>query len=411
MKILYVSQYFPPEPGAPAARVSELCSAWAEAGHQVTVLTGMPNHPTGVVPSLYRGRTLVQEMYGKVQVVRSWIYAAANRGRIRRSFSYASFAASAVILGQWRIFNPEVVIATSPQFLCAVAGRIISIIKSAPFVFEVRDLWPESIVAVGAFPANHFAVQGLELLEKFLYQTANSIVVVTDAFQKRLMERGIPSQKIAVIKNGVDLNRFQPLPSQTKLRQRLGWEKDFVVAYVGTHGMAHGLNTVLEVASRLRERKDIRFLLVGEGAERRALELQARKKGLSQVVFLGALPREEINQVYATADVCLVPLRKNELFAKVIPSKIFEIMAMERPIILSVDGEARTLVESAGAGIFCPPEDADQMTPAILQLAGDSVLREKMGKAGRQFVSREFDRTVLAKKYLTVLESLVSSEK
>lgn len=411
MKILYVSQYFPPEPGAPAARVSELCRAWAEAGHQVTVLTGMPNHPTGKVPALYRGRTLVREMHGKVQVVRSWIYPAANKGRVRRSFSYASFAVSAVALGQWRTFTPEVVIATSPQFLCAVAGRVISIMKGAPFVFEVRDLWPESIVAVGALPANHFAVQGLEFLEKLLYRTANSIVVVTDAFKKRLVERRIPSPKIAVIKNGVDLKRFQPLPTQTKLRQRLGWGKDLVAAYVGTHGMAHGLDSVLEVANRLRERKDIHFLLVGEGAERRNLEFKARREKLSQVVFLGALPREEMNEVYATADICLVPLRKNELFTKVIPSKIFEIMAMERPIILSVDGEARTLVESAGAGIYCPPEDVDQMTEAILQLANDSVLREKMGKAGRQLVIREFDRNVLAKKYLTILETLVSPNK
>lgn len=409
MKILFLSQYFPPEPGAPAARVSELTRHWAAAGHDVTVLTGMPNHPTGVVPAEYRGRGLVREDFHGVKVVRTWIYAAANKGRVRRSLSYASYSASAVAIGQLPIEAPDVVIATSPQFLCGVAGRLIAGMRRKPFVFEVRDLWPESIVAVGALPAGHPVVRGLEVVEEHLYRAADGIVVVTDTFERRLVERGVPPSKLHVIKNGVDLERFRPGERDTELRRSLGFGGRFVLAYVGTHGMAHGLGAVLDVAARLRSRDEVRFLFVGEGAERANLEARARREGLSNVTFLGALPRERMPEVYATADACIVPLRKTELFTTVIPSKIFEILAMERPIVLSVDGEARALIEASGGGIFAPPEDVDAMTGAVLDLLSSPERRREMGRRGRAYVMREFDRKVLAERYLEVLEGITAA--
>jgi glycosyltransferase involved in cell wall biosynthesis len=406
MHILYVSQYFPPEPGAPAARVSELARAWTEAGHKVTVLTGMPNHPTGVIHDKYRQKLFVREDFHGVEVLRTWIYAAANRGKVRRSLAYASFAASAVVWGQLRAERPDVLVATSPQFLCAVAGRAISWLRRIPFVFEVRDLWPESIVAVGALPADHWLVRGLEKVEVHLYDVAQRIVVVTDSFRRRLIERGVPSDKISVIKNGVDLGRFSPLGRETSLRARLGYEDRFVVSYVGTLGMAHGLDAVLDVAKSLEGRDDIRFLFVGDGAEGVRLKARADDEGLKNVTFLGALPRDAMNEVYATSDACLVSLRKTDLFQTVIPSKIFEILAMARPVILSVDGEARSIVEASEGGIFVPPEDVAAMREAILALAIDRDRCTKMGELGRRYVIGAFDRRKLAEDYLRVLEEV-----
>jgi glycosyltransferase involved in cell wall biosynthesis len=406
MHILYVSQYFPPEPGAPAARVSELARAWVEAGQEVTVLTGMPNHPTGMVPSEYQHRVLVSEDFHGVRVVRTWIYPAANRGHLRRSLAYASFAASAALWGQFHVGRPDVVVATSPQFLCAVAGYAIARTRSLPFVFEVRDLWPESIVAVGALPEGHPVVRGLGLVEEYLYRRADRIVVVTDSFGARLRQRGVPANKIEVVKNGVDLERFVPESRDTQLRERLGFAGKFVVSYVGTHGMAHGLDRVLDVAAALRPQDQIRFLFVGEGAERQRLQARAKSESLDNVVFLGALPRDAMSEVYATSDLCLVPLRKTELFRTVLPSKIFEILGMARPVLLSVDGEARALVEASGGGVFVPPEDAPAMTEAILRLARDPAACQDMGERGRAYVKEHFDRKKLAARYLAILEEV-----
>ena len=222
MRILYVSQYYPPEPGAPAARVSELAQAWSRAGHEVTVLTGLPHHPTGVVPKRYRRQIAIRERINGVEVLRTWLYATANRGKVRRSLSYASFGLSAILSGLVLAKRPDVLIATSPQFLCAVAGHTIAGTRRLPFVFEVRDLWPESIVAVGALPAGHPLIRGLEVVENRLYREAAKIVVVTDSFRDRLISRGIPAEKIGVIKNGVDLERFVPRSQDTDLRKRFG---------------------------------------------------------------------------------------------------------------------------------------------------------------------------------------------
>ena len=408
MRILFLSQYFPPEPGAPAARVSELASAWVRAGHEVTVLTAMPDHPTGVVPSAYRGRALVRERIDGVDVVRTWIYAAANSGRVRRSLAYASYAVSATAWGQMHTRAPDVVVATSPQLLCAAAGRVAAAMHRAPFVFEVRDLWPESVVAVGALSAGHPVVRGLTVLEEGLYRAAEAIVVVTDSFRTRLLERGQPASKIEVVKNGVDLRRFTPLPRETPLRAQLGWGDKFVAGYVGTHGMAHGLDAVLDTAKRLASRDDVRFLFVGEGAERARLEARAREERIDNVRFLGVLPRDRMNEVYATLDLALVSLKKSELFTTVIPSKIFEIAAMARPVMISVDGEARAIVEASGGGVFVPPEDVERMGVGLRAFADDRARGEAMGAAGRDYVVREFDRETLAQKYLGVLERVVS---
>lgn len=408
MKILYVSQYYPPEMGAPASRVSQLARAWAADGHDVTVLTGFPNHPTGVIPPEYRGWPYIrrEDDHG-VKVVRTPIYAAANKGLVKRSLNYVSYAASASLLGPLLTSRPDVVIATSPQFLTAVAGYELAKLKRVPFVFEVRDLWPRSIVEVGAMKADSPVVKGLEAAELFLYRHADRIVVVTDSFVDEIAARGIPRERLSVVKNGVDLGMFSPGPRDESIRVRLGLSGKFVAAYVGTHGMAHGLATMLDAAKLLKDDDRFRLLLIGEGADKAALKERAAREGLSNVLFLDQQPHKEIPALLRAADATLVLLKAKDLFKTVIPSKIFEFMGVARPIVIGVDGEARRIVEDAGSGLFVPPESGEDLAAALRMLASDPDACERMGVKGRAYVEAHFSRAALARKYLDILGEVV----
>lgn len=411
MRILYLSQYFPPEMGAPAARVSELAARWVERGHEVAVLTGFPNHPTGVVPPEYRGHVWLRERWRGVEVLRTWIYAAPNKGVLARGLAYGSFATSSVVLGGLarEVRRADVVVATSPQFLCALSGWMLARAWRVPYVLEIRDLWPQSIVEVGALPASHPAVQVLRRLERFVYEAADLLVGVTDSFAEIWRAQGVDPAKIRVIKNGVDLGLFTPATPDERSRARaeLGVGDRFVVAYIGTLGMAHGLGTLLEVAQRLRGRP-IEFLLVGEGAERAQLEADARARGLTNVRFLGQLPRARIPALLGAADLPVVMLRDTPLFETVLPSKLFEIMGCARPLVLAVGGEARRLVEQADAGFVVPPQDPGAMAQAIEAAIAAPHEAAQRGRAGRAFVEAHFDRQRLADTYLAELEALVA---
>lgn len=411
MKILYVSQYFPPEMGAPAARVSELSRAWAAEGHEVCVLTGFPNHPTGVVPPEYRGMLRKRERWGAVEVLRTWVYATANRGIAKRSLAFVSWAASSVVLGALDrgVREADVVIATSPQFLCAVGGFVLSRILGAPYVLEIRDLWPQSIVEVGALPARHPIVLVLEQLERFLYREADLLVSVTDSFCEVWRQQGIDPGKMRVIKNGVDLQLFEPGPKDNEHRERLGLRGKFVVAYIGTHGMAQRLDTLLDAALLLRDDPEIHVLLVGEGAERERLAARVRVEGLTNVTMLGQQPREAIPGLVAAVDLVAVILRRAELFQKVIPSKMFEVMGSARPMVLGVEGEAEALLRAAGAGWAVPPEDPRALADAIRRAKADPDECRRRGEAGHAYVREHYDRDVLARRYLHDLQELVAS--
>ncbi len=411
MRILYLSQYFPPEMGAPAARVHELSREWAALGHDVTVLTGFPNHPTGIIPPEYCGQLIRRELIDGVRVIRTPIYAAANKGVVRRAANYLSYAASAASFGPVLTERPDVVIATSPQLLTAVSGYWMSALKRAPFVFEVRDIWPRSIVEVGALPAHHPAVWALERLELFLYARADRVVAVTDSFVDELAARGVPREKLRVVKNGVDLQLFRPLPRANDIRHELGLKPgDFMCLYVGTHGMAHGLQTILDAADRLRNRPEIRFVLVGEGAEKNALQERARWMKLESVTFVDQQPRGKTPLFLAASDLSLVLLKGKPLFKTVLPSKIFEILGAGRPIVLGVDGEARKVVEDASAGVFVQPEDPAALAEAILNLKANPTKCIQMGANGRAFVEANYSRKALAKKYVDILREIVLAE-
>ncbi len=414
MKILYISQYFPPEMGAPAARASELAHHWAQAGHDVSVLTGFPNHPTGVVPGEWRSRLrrlIYNEKIGKVKVFRSWLWPLPNRKAHERMRNYASFCISAGLRGL-ALPRPDVIIATSPQLLVAVSGWWLGFAQQVPFVFEVRDLWPESLIGVGMGDENSLLHHGLAAVARFLYERAHRIVVVTPAFKQHLIQRWrVPEERIAVVENGVEADLFAPQPpaANLALRQQLGAEGKFLVCYAGTMGMAHGLETLLDAASQLQaQNPQVMFLLIGEGAEKERIKSRAQDQGLRNVHFLDQQAREKIPAFISASDVCLVLLKKTDVFKTVIPTKMLEFMSCSRPVIVGVDGQARQIVEESGGGIVIEPENATELAQAIHQFAANPAYGAALGQKGREYILRHFSRRQTAEKYIEILKSLNS---
>jgi glycosyltransferase involved in cell wall biosynthesis len=409
MRILYVSQYFPPEMGAPAARVFELGREWVRRGDEVTVLTAFPNHPTGMVPVEYRmalRHGSMRESVEGIEVVRVWLYAAPNRSPSQRILNYTSFFLSAVARGLW-LRRPDVIIGTSPQLLAGFAGWVLARRFRRPFVFEVRDLWPESLPASGIGRPGSALYRVLAGLARFLYRRANLVVPVTQAFCP-LIEAAAPGVRQAVIENGVDAALFHPLDSRGAKRA-LGLDGQFVVSYIGTIGFAHGLDVVLSAAAMLRRTApNLVFLFVGEGAERESLQIKSQELGLHNVRFVGQRLRSEIPRYIAASDACLVLLRNAELFRTVLPSKMLEFMACSRPVIAGVAGYAASLIQDSGGGICVTPEDQRALVDAIRRLYEEPVLGAKLGGNGHRFVLERFTREEKAQAYLRALEGLTS---
>jgi len=410
--ILFFSHYFPPEVNAPASRTFEHCLRWLRAGHDVTVVTCQPNCPDGVVYSGYKNgfRSRVETVEG-VRVIRVWTYLAPNAGTVRRTLNYLSYMISAT-LRAIRLPRPDVVVATSPQFFCGWAGVFTSWLKRVPLVLEVRDLWPESIRAVGAI-RSRWLLRILERLERWMYRAAAHIVTVGNGYRDKILAKGPGPEHVSVITNGVDLEFFVPREPDVPFLHTWELEDKFVCSYVGTIGMAHGLEVVLDAAEILKQsgRRDIRFCLVGDGAARRQLEREAQRRGLSEmVVFVGRQPKETVPAILAGSDACLIHLRGCELFGTVLPSKIFETMAMGRPIILGVEGEARQIVMQAGAGVAMEPDSAESLVQAVLALADNPDSASERARAARDYVRKHFDRNVLASRFLRLLHEVVGIE-
>lgn len=404
MRILYISQYFPPEVNAPAQRVMDFAREWTRAGHKVTVITGFPNHPAGKVYDGYKLRLVQRETIDGVKVVRTYLYPTPNKGVLLRCINYSSFMASAVLAGGPVAGRADVVIASCPQLLVGVAGWIISKAKRAPFVLEVRDVWPEALRAVG-INVNDVFYAALARLTKFLYARASRIVVVTEGARDTIAKHGVDRSKMLLIPSGVRLDPIASLEPE-QIRRDFGDGDRVLVSYIGTHGLAQGLSSVLDAAGRLKHDQRIQFLFIGDGAEKEDLVRRKEALGLSNVCFLDHMPQTEAQRYIAASDICLVPLRKAELFNTTIPSKLYNLMACARPIVLSVDGEARELVEQAGAGVYVEPENSPALADAILKLANDPIRRAELGASGRRFVAAHYDKTKLAGAYLDLLQSL-----
>ena len=377
MRILFITENFPPETNAAATRVFERALYWVKDGHDVTVLTSAPNFPQGKLHNGWKNKWYQTKFHEGIRVVRVKTYIAANRGTARRLLDFLSFMIAAFVAGLFEK-RPNVIAATSPQFFAAVCGWALGSVRRIPFVFELGDLWPASIIAVGAMRPS-FYLRLMEKLELFLYRRSACIAALTHAFKKNLIERGIAAGKISVVINGVDLWRYAPQSRDADLAQKWNLEDKFVFGYVGTHGMAHGLSNVLDAAELLKDRDDIRFLLAGDGAERASLIARAEKSQLKNVVFLPPQPKEMMPKVWSLCDVALVHLKNSPAFAEVLPSKMFEAMGMGLPVLMALpEGEATEILELDGAGIAVLPENPKALADAAQKLCDDKALLKKL---------------------------------
>jgi glycosyltransferase involved in cell wall biosynthesis len=405
MHVLFLSDNFPPETNAPATRVHEHAREWVALGHRVTVVTCAPNFPEGRLHAGWENRCRQRSRLDGIDVVRVKTYIAPNRGVAARIADYLSFLASGSVAALLED-EPDVVVATSPQFFAAVGGWLVAALRRKPFVFELRDLWPDSIRAVGALRPS-LALRMLERLELFLYRRAARVVAVTEAFRENLVRRGIDAAKVAVVRNGVDLSRYAPRPRDAELEERWGLRGKLVVGYLGTHGMAHALHRVLEAAERLRERRDVHFLFVGAGAARDSLVELARAQGLDNVSFHASVAKDDMPRAWSLCDLALVHLKDQPLFATVIPSKIFEAFGSGVPVLFAgPDGEGAELVRAARAGLTVPAED-----PVALAAAVASCTPERLAELSRNalIAAPEHDRARNARRMLAVLAEAASA--
>ena len=402
MHILFLTDNFPPEVNAPASRTFEHASEWVTVGHQVTIITCAPNFPNGRVFEGYRNRLWHSEMMGQIRVIRVWSFITANEGFILRILDYLSFMFSATLAALF-VKQVDMVIGTSPQFFTVCAAYLVSRIKQKPFVFELRDMWPESIKAVGAMK-NSLAIGVLGQIEMFLYRKAERIVSVTHSFKRKLIERGIDGEKIRVVTNGVDLTRFKPMSRDKSLAQELRLTGCFVAGYVGTHGLAHGLETLLDTAEIFQNegRTDVRFLFLGDGSRKSVLVDDALRRKLQNVVFLDSVPKSEVVRYWSLVDVSIIHLRDTELFATVIPSKMFESMGMGIPILHGVPGESADMVEREGVGIVFPSGNAEALHAALSSLVNDAAQCDELKKRCIA-AAPSYDRKILAAAMLKIL--------
>jgi colanic acid biosynthesis glycosyl transferase WcaI len=407
MRILYLSQYFPPEAGATQTRAYEMSRNWVRLGHSVTMLSEIPNHPSGIIPPEYRGKLYERAYLEGIDVIRVWVKASPVKNLRNRMFFYLSFMVNAALAGLLLARQPyDLIYASSPPLFVGGAALLLSCLRRIPLVFEVRDLWPESAVTLGEI-RNRRMIALATRLEIACYRRARRIIVVTEGIRDRLLERGWGIDKINLVQNGANTQLFQfdPQARQQK-RAELGLEGKFVAVYAGIHGLAQGLESVVRTAQLLQDQPDIHIILIGDGPKKQDIHQLVDSLGLGNIRLLPEQPRASIPAYLSASDAALVPLKKLDLFKGALPSKMFDAWACERPILLSVDGEARRILEQAGGGLFIPPEDPQALAQALLELKAKPDLSHAMGLRGRQYTEQHYSRKALAERLAHILEEI-----
>ena len=389
LHILYITQYFYPEVGATQTRAYEMARNLVKQGHRVTVLTEFPNHPKGIIPEKYRGRFWEHEKYHGIDIVRTWVWTRPEKTFVTRMAFYLTFMLTAAIAGTILPGQYDVVYTTSPPFFVGLTGYWLSRFKKARFVFEIRDIWPQSAVELGELNNPRF-IRWAEQLEHRFYTRAAAIIPVTQGITDEIHSRGYDSSKVHLVTNGTNTELFQYRKSD--LKKTLGFEGKFVVLYAGIFGIAQGMDHLLEVVESLKSETDIQFVFIGEGPKKADVVAQKEARSLDNLTILDEISRDVIPDYISMSDCCLVPLRKIALFQGALPSKMFDTMACERPIILSIEGEAQTVLEKAGGGLSVEPENVEAMAGAVLKLKQDAELCRLMGRRGRAFVEAHFSR-------------------
>lgn len=393
MKILFITDNFPPEVNAPATRTFEHCKEWVKKGDEVTVITCAPNFPKGKVYEGYKNKLFQKEEIKGIKVIRVWSYISANEGFAKRIIDFLSFAFMAFWVGLFK--KTDVIIATSPQFFTTWTAETLATLKRKPWVFELRDIWPESIRAVGAISGDSKIFKFLEKIELRLYKRSSRVISVTESFKKNLIERGIDSKKVKVVINGANLERFSKMEKDAALVEKYNLKGKFVAGYVGTHGMAHKLDFILN--SWPKNNPDFHLMLMGDGAEKSKLIVLAKALNITNISFIPSMLKEDVPAYLSLMDVSLVPLKKSELFKTVIPSKIFENSAMQIPILLGVEGESADIIQKYNAGLCFEPENKEDFLTKLNLLKEDQTVYENC-QEGCLRLAKEFDRKKMAEK-------------
>lgn len=392
MHILYLSQYFPPEIGATQTRAIEMAQGLVRAGHQVTMIAEFPCHPHGIMPPDYQGRFFEREKIDGINVIRVWVYASPAKSFRRRIAFYLSFLFTALLAGLLLVRGRyDFIYATSPPLFVGLAGLTLSHLRRTPFIFEVRDLWPESAVTLGEL-CNKRIIQWSTRLEELCYARAKRIVVTSREIFERLVERGYNTQKLVLIRNGANTEMFQPdRASGMALRSELGLIDKFVLIYAGLHGLAYDLLGLIDVAVELQKTPDIHFLLVGDGPTKAQIEQKVHKLKLTNVTCLPAQPRDRIPQFFNAADVSVVPMREPHIVGT-LPIKIYDSMACGVPVIACATGEAGYIIEEVEAGLVIPLEAPTALTNAIRCLKAKPALCQRFGENGKRAVQSNYSR-------------------
>ncbi len=405
MKILFITDNFPPEVNAPATRTYEHCQEWIKRGVSVTIITCVPNFPDGKVYNGYKNRLFQKENMDGIEVIRVWSYMSPNSGFIKRVFDYFSFAFSSFLAGLFK--KTDIIIATSPQFFTTWSAYFLSKIKRKPWIFELRDIWPESIQSVGAIRHKKI-IDFLEKIELGLYKDSSRVIAVTDAFKKNLISRGINANKISVVTNGSNMELFYQRDKNKKLLKELKLEDKFIIGYIGTHGMAHSLDFIVKSISKIDD-KSIHFLFIGNGAMKETIVGIAKELNLKNITFLNSIPKEDVPKYLSIVDISLAPLKKSDTFKSVIPSKIFEASAMRKPTLLGVEGQAQKIIEKYGAGLCFEPENKKDFIKKLYKLKNDKefYLSAQDGCVNLAFA---FNRKRLANNMLDIIQGIVSKK-
>ncbi|HNX26110.1 MAG TPA: glycosyltransferase family 4 protein [Phycisphaerae bacterium] len=409
MKILIVHQYFLGKDDAGGSRWNQFAKYWAQAGHEVTILAGMVHYASGKKSEQYKGKFIVTEdIMPGVRCIRCHVSESYNRSFMGRAWAYMSFTFSSLVAGFFKTHKPDIVIATSPPLTVEPTMKILAAAYRVPCVFEVRDLWPESAIDTGVLTSKPL-IKMAYYMESQAYKAARWINVLTPAFVDALVEKkNVPREKISMIPNGADLDIMRPEPKDAGLQSELGIDGRFVISYFGAHGRANKVGQLLDVAERIKNSMpDVLFMLVGDGMEKAMLKEDAAKRNLDNVIFVNSVGKEKVKDYINVSDICTAVLMKNDTFKTVYPNKVFDYMSCAKPIIIGIDGVARKLVEDAKAGLFAEPENPDAFIDAIRKIKDNSELRDAMGKSGLEYVRQNYDRKVLAEKYIDILQKLV----
>jgi colanic acid biosynthesis glycosyl transferase WcaI len=412
MRILYLSQYFPPEAGATQTRAYEMARNLVRLGHTVTMLAEVPNHPSGIIPPEYRGKLVERSRLEGIDVMRVWVKASPVKSFRNRMLFYLTYMVNASLAGLLLARGRyDLIYASSPPLFVGGAALALSYLRRIPMLFEVRDLWPESAVALGEL-SNPRAVAWATRLEQACYRRAAAIVVVTEGIRQRLLQRGQAESKLHLVPNGANVELFHfDAQARARLRQELGLGEKFVVIYAGIHGVAQGLETLLEAARELQNQAQVHFMLVGDGPKKAEIAGLAEQMNLSNLTLMDEQPRAAIPALLSAADAAIIPLRKLEIFKGALPSKMFDSWACERPVLLSVDGEARRVMEAARGGVFVDPEDAHALAGAILALRDDPELGRQMGLRGRRYTEQNYSRQAQAEQLAGIMDAVRNPKK